>query len=228
MATMVQNSNNPTAAPAILLVLTSVSGIVDAVSFLVLGRVFTANMTGNIVLLGFALGRTPGLSISRSILALLFFLTGAAAGGRMTIQMTPQNSKQRVVRVFAVEALLFLIAATLAVGFTAPYQDHPLKLYGIIASTAIAMGFRNAVVRKLGVPDLTTTVLTLTVTALAADSSLAGGDNVRWQRRCGAVVAMLAGAASGALLLNYSVALPLLVCTAATAACACAWYRAES
>ena len=64
------------------------------------------------------------------------------------------------------------------------------------------MGLRNAVVRKLGVADLTTTVLTLTITGLAADSRLAGGDNPRWQRRSVAIVAMLAGAFAGARMVD--------------------------
>lgn len=225
---MADTSANPAAAPAILLVLTSVSGIVDAVSFLALGHVFTANMTGNIVFLGFALGGAPGISIARSILALLFFLIGGVAGGRLTLQMTAQNTQRRVVGAFAVEAILLLTAAAISIGLTAPYQDQPLKLYGIVASTAIAMGMRNAVVRKLAVPDLTTTVLTMTIVGLAADSVLAGGENVRWQRRCMAVLAMLGGAAAGVFMLSYSVALPLCVCTAITAGCGCAWFKGSA
>ncbi len=80
------------------------------------------------------------------------------------------------------------------------------QLSPVIAATAVAMGFRNAVVRKLGVPNLTTTVLTLTITGLAADSVLAGGENPRWQRRCAAILAMLGGAAAGAAMLHRSVA----------------------
>jgi uncharacterized membrane protein YoaK (UPF0700 family) len=67
----------------ILLAMTVVTGIVDAVSFLALGRVFTANMTGNVVLLGFAFAGAPGVSISRSAVALLAFLLGAVLGGRL-------------------------------------------------------------------------------------------------------------------------------------------------
>ena len=67
-------------------------------------------------------------------------------------------------------------------------------MYGIIILTALAMGLRNATVRKLAVPDLTTTVLTLTITGLAADSSLGGDDNLRWQRRTAAVMLMFSGA----------------------------------
>jgi uncharacterized membrane protein YoaK (UPF0700 family) len=82
-------------------------------------------------------------------------------------------------------------------------------VYGLIVLTAVAMGFRNAVVRKLAVPDMTTTVLTLTVTGLASDSSLAGGTNPRWKRRLASIVTMFAGAATGAMLLRYGVVAPL-------------------
>src|SRR5207245_2693798 len=75
----------PVASPAILLAMTGVTGVVDAVSFLAMGHVFTANMTGNIVLLGFALAGAAGLSVSRSSVALIAFLAGAVGGGRMTL-----------------------------------------------------------------------------------------------------------------------------------------------
>jgi uncharacterized membrane protein YoaK (UPF0700 family) len=160
--------------------MTAVTGIVDAVSFLALGHVFTANMTGNVVLLGFAIGGAPGLSFSRSLLALICFGMGAVIGGRMTSRL---ESKRWATRALSIESVLLLVAATISVGFTPPYEDNLLNIQGVIALTAVAMGFRNAVVRKLGVPDLTTTVLTLTITGLAADSVLAGGENPRWQRR---------------------------------------------
>ena len=67
--------------PYALLGMTAVTGLVDAVSFLSLGRVFTANMTGNIVLLAFATAHVSGLSIARSLTALLGFLVGALLGG---------------------------------------------------------------------------------------------------------------------------------------------------
>ena len=66
-----------------LLVMTAITGLIDAVSFLSLGRVFTANMTGNVVMLAFATARVPGLSIVRSLTALLSFLVGAIFGGRI-------------------------------------------------------------------------------------------------------------------------------------------------
>src|SRR4029077_4947740 len=65
------------APPSILLSMTAVTGMVDAVSFLALGHVFTANMTGNVVFLGFAIGGAAGLSVSRSLMALICFAVGA-------------------------------------------------------------------------------------------------------------------------------------------------------
>ena len=199
--------------PPILLVMTGVTGIVDAVSYLALGHVFTANMTGNIVLLGFAFAGTPGLSVSRSLVALLCFLLGAVIGGRIPVIAAP--------RAFAAEALLLLAAAAIALRLIAPYEQlTSAAVYGVIASTGLAMGIRNAIVRKLAVPDLTTTVLTLTITGLAADSVFAGGENPRWKRRSTSVGALLAGAAAGALLLHRSASLTLGIASTATAACA--------
>ena len=69
--------------PGLLLILTAVTGVVDAVSILSLGRVFVANMTGNVVFAGFAVVGAPGFSLSASLFALAGFLLGAAAGGGM-------------------------------------------------------------------------------------------------------------------------------------------------
>lgn len=207
---------------SILLAITAVSGIVDAVSFIALGHVFTANMTGNVVFLGFAIGSVPGLSIWRSLLALVFFMSGALLGGWMTKAMNPQDPGSMPVHALVMETVLLLAASVVSIGFRAPYEDHKLKIALVIALTAVVMGLRNAVVRKLGVPDLTTTVLTLTIAGFAADSSLAGGNNPRWGRRAAAVLAMLTGAIAGTSMLAYSVAIPLFACGVMTAICALA------
>src|SRR2546430_11379246 len=77
----------PASLPLLLLVLTVTTGLIDAVSVLGLGRVFTANMTGNVVFLGFALARVPGFSAVRSLAALAAFLAGAVIGGRLGIRL---------------------------------------------------------------------------------------------------------------------------------------------
>jgi uncharacterized membrane protein YoaK (UPF0700 family) len=161
-------------------------------------------------------------------MALICFAVGALLGGWMTGKVIPQNSGGTLARAPVIETTFFFFAAAVSVGLTAPFEEHKLKTYLVIALTAVAMGLRNSVVRKLAIPDLTTTVLTLTIAGLAADSSLAGGDNPRWQRRCAAILAILAGAAAGAAMVRYSVAVPLLVCGLMSGICALTQRHLES
>ncbi len=198
--------------PAILAVLTITTGLVDAVSVLGLQRVFTANMTGNIVFLGFAIAGEPGFSVARALLALAGFLAGALLGGRLGVALSSGSRRRWLLIVATIEALLLFAAGWLAVGYDMDAATPVSALHGLIVLTAVAMGLRNATVRRLAVPDLTTTVLTLTLTGIAADSSLAGGSNTRLGRRLTAVVAMLAGATLGAVLMSsWGLAVPLLI-----------------
>jgi len=179
--------------------LTFVTGVIDAVSFLGLGHVFTANMTGNVVLLGFALGGTADLSVGRSLAALCAFATGSVVGGRLTNERQRTPARQLLIAMHAEVLFLCLAAAaTLVAGGDTSFAG----LSPVIVLTAVAMGLRNAVVRKLAVPDLTTTVLTLTVTGLAADSVLAGGVAPRSSRRMLSILAMGSGALAGTMLLR--------------------------
>jgi uncharacterized membrane protein YoaK (UPF0700 family) len=194
---------------AALLLLTFTTGLVDAVSFLGLGHVFTANMTGNVVFLGFALAGAPGLSILRSLASLAAFLAGALLGGRFGLAMAGAPQRRWLLRATVLEAGLLISAAVASIGFDASASTPTSRLYAVIVLTALAMGFRNATVRRLAVPDMTTTVLTLTLTGIAADSSLAGGSNPRIGRRLASVVCMFAGAAAGVALLPMGLAAPL-------------------
>src|SRR5215207_9717684 len=73
--------------------LTLVTGLVDAACYLGLGRVFTANMTGNVVLLAFGATRTQGLPVLGPTVSLLVFLVGAAGGGRLATRLVgPANT----------------------------------------------------------------------------------------------------------------------------------------
>lgn len=211
---------------AALLVSTAVTGVVDAISFLSLGHVFTANMTGNVVFLGFAFAGTPGLSIPHSSLALVMFGLGAIKGGRLSAE-GEVGTGGWLTRAFIWETLCLLAATASSIGFTGMAKSDGLRTGILIAVTAFAMGLRNAVVRKLAVPDLTTTVLTLTITGIAADSRFAKGENPRLYRRIVAVLSMLAGAALGAVLVRSSLALPFGLCAAAAAGCAVASSRME-
>jgi uncharacterized membrane protein YoaK (UPF0700 family) len=184
-----------------LLVLTGTTGVVDAVSYLGFGHVFTANMTGNVVFLGFAAAGVQGLSVTRSLVSLVAFLVGALIGGRIATTYGDGPRRGWLLPVAIGEGALMFAAAGSAVGLE--MGSNSARLYAVIALTALAMGLRNATVRHLAEPDLTTTVLTLTLTGLAADSSLVGGTNPRAERRVGAVVAMLAGAALGAAMVLH-------------------------
>ena len=190
-----------------LLVLTFTTGLVDAVSYLGLGHVFTANMTGNIVLLGFGIAGSGGLPVIAPLVSLGAFLVGAGAGGILAVRMAERHPNH-VARALAIEVSLIGVAAVLA----AAIDLRPNAASGdlVIALLALAMGVRNATVRHLGVPDLTTTVLTMTLTGLAAESPVAGGSGKGSVRRVAAVLAMLTGALAGALLLKASLALPLV------------------
>ncbi|MEV6057652.1 YoaK family protein [Streptomyces sp. NPDC052107] len=191
----------------VLTVLTMVTGLVDAISYLGLGHVFTANMTGNVVIIAFALVGAPGFSLPASVISLAAFVVGAVAAGRMELALRRRPRHHWLRACLAVEA--GLLGAASAVAFALP--SGGVK-YSVIALTALAMGMRNGTVRKLAVPDMTTTVLTLTVTGLAFDSSLAGGTNPRALRRVAAVVVMLAGALLGGwLVLHHDLGWPLLI-----------------
>ena len=196
---------------AVLLALTFVTGIVDAVSYLGLGHVFTANMTGNVVLLGFAVAGASGLSAPRSLLSLFAFLLGAVCAGRLSVLTLNTPRRRWLVTAGALEAGLLLGAAVVSTGSDTTTDAPSRPVYAVIALTAAAMGFRTMTVRQLAVLDMTTTVLTQTLAAVAGESSLAGGRNPRAGRRVAAVVLMFAGAAVGTLLLRYGLALPLVV-----------------
>lgn len=227
MARVLDKRRDPT--PAALLVLTGTTGLVDAVSYLGLGHVFTANMTGNVVFLGFAAVGVKGLSVTRSLLSLAAFLLGALIGGRVAKTRGDGPRRRWLLPVVFAEAALLLGAAAAAIGLDV--SSTAASVYLVIFLTALAMGLRNATVRHLAEPDMTTTVLTLTLTGIAADSSLVGGSNPRPVRRVGAVVAMLAGAAAGAgmiLHLSNPLVWPLVVSAVCGASAMALWARHPS
>lgn len=196
--TMIGQDERNGPLPALLFVLTMVTGLVDAVSYLKLGHVFVANMTGNVVFLGFAVADAQDFSIPASLTAIFAFLAGALAGGRLNSSLGQHRGRLLAKATYIKIALM---GGAVAVSLAAPDSD-PAR-YALIVLLALTMGLQNAVARRLGVPDLTTTVLTLTLTGLAADSTLAGGKNPHPGRRVLATVTMFLGAAVGALLVFH-------------------------
>jgi uncharacterized membrane protein YoaK (UPF0700 family) len=185
----------------LLLVMTVVTGVVDAVSYLALGRVFVANMTGNIVFLGFAWSGDKALSAVASLVALAGFLAGAFGGGELARRRSSHRGRHLLA---GASGSLVLLAAALVVAVVAHHPYAAGARYPMILLLALAMGLQNATARALGVPDATTTVLTMTLTGLAADSRLPTGSNPRVLRRVVSVVAMLVGAFAGGLLVLHT------------------------
>ena len=178
-----------------LLGLTFATGIIDAASVLGPGRVFTANMTGNVVFLGFALAGRGATSLESGLVALVSFAAGALLGGRVVSGAGPSFLRWGLAVEIGAVAMATAVAATRA--------DSPLAVHAVVALLALAMGLRNVIVRKLGVQDMTTTVLTLTVAGLVGDSSWAGGTHPHAGRRVLSVVAMFLGAWLGAWALRF-------------------------
>lgn len=200
--------------------LTFVTGLVDAGSYIAMGHVFTANMTGNIVFLGFAFGGVPGLSIGRSAAALAFALLGSFLAGKLDSWQGNRRRNFWLATALTFETLLLVAATTVSWYFGPRGGQHiPIALYGIISLTALGMGMRNGTIRRLAIPELTTTVLTLTVAALGFDLSRAPGSNPRWRRRVGSIIMMLSGAFIGAQLIRHSLALLLAASAALTGFC---------
>jgi uncharacterized membrane protein YoaK (UPF0700 family) len=219
--------------PPLLVGLTVVTGLVDSFSYLVLGHVFVANMTGNVVFFAFALAGVGGFSVTASVLAVGCFALGALGAGRLARSLTsspgrspaagpgqspaagpgqsPAGRRELLLGVTAgIEALILAEAVTMAA-----LSGHPLPAglrYALIVALSLAMGVQNATARKLAVPDLTTTVLTLTITGIAADSPIAGATGAHAARRLISVAAMLVGALAGALLvLRVHIVYPLVI-----------------
>ena len=206
--------------PVFLVGLTVVTGLVDAFSYLSLGHVFVANMTGNVVFLGFGLAGAGDIAIGGSLVAILAFTVGAATGGRWATHRAPHRGHLLAVAA-AAQAGLVVVAAVVVE--TAGVQGSAARLT-LVGLLALAMGGQNAVARRLAVPDLTTTVLTLTVTGVVADAT---SWSVRL-RRLVAVVAMLGGALTGGVLLRWvGTAAPLWLAAALLSACALSAYAAS-
>ena len=206
--------------PPMLLTLTVVTGVVDAVSYLRLGHVFVANMTGNVVFLGFAIAGARGLSAASLLAAIAAFLVGALAGGRLGA-LTAEHRGYTLRVATGVQAALILIALAMSLALASPTSGA--GRYGLLVPLALAMGVQNAAAQRVAVVELTTTVLTRTLTGIASEARLVGGRGSLAGRRLLAVAAMLVGAIVGGLLaLHVSVPAALAVATALVVAVALA------
>jgi uncharacterized membrane protein YoaK (UPF0700 family) len=208
--------------PMLMLGLTVVTGVVDSVSIIALGRVFVANMTGNVVFIGFAIAGAAGFSLAASLLGLVGFLIGAGYGGRLSGRFGSDRARLLTAAV-VLELVLFAVATVVVALADQPVPTSARDLAVVVL--AVATGVQNAIARRLAVPDLTTTVLTMTLTGLAADLR-SGLHNAAFARRLLAVATMLGGAVLGAeLVLNVNPATALGVGTALLAVIATAAWQ---
>jgi uncharacterized membrane protein YoaK (UPF0700 family) len=197
----------------LMLALTFSTGIIDAVGYLGLDRVFTGNMTGNIVILGMALTGADGLPILGPVLALVGFMAGAAVAGRLLRNLAAGWSNSTTI-VFAIVALVLLAAGLVMVVLGDPAEP---VLLAVTTALGLAMGAQAGAARHIAVKDVTTVVVTSTITGLAADSVFgARVDKHPWRRRAGAIALIGAGAAVGALALSVHIGLGMALAAAIT------------
>lgn len=201
----------------LMLILTFSTGVIDAVGYLGLDRVFTGNMTGNVVILGMGLMGADDLPVVGPLVALGGFMAGAAVAGRALRGRGGWSPRST-----ALLGVVGVVLAALAVSvLVVPELPRPLAV-GVTGLLGSVMGLQAAVARVIAVKDVTTVVVTSTLTGLAADSVLgsgaaraAGGGS---GRRFLAVALILVGAGAGALLLRIDLAAGLATSAVVTLA----------
>ncbi len=206
---------------AALLLLTFATGLADAISILVLGHVFVANMTGNVIFLGFWLAPRSNIDLTAVVVALPTFVCTTIVSGRLMRQFG-DRARAWITTVLATEIALLLSLSVLAGAGVLHYHDNTKLI--MIALLAVTFGLQHSSARQFGIQELSTTVLTSTIVSLGLDSHLAGGTGARRKLRLGVVVTMCAGAFFGATMSRFVVA-PVFAMTAAVVAASLLIFR---
>lgn len=186
-----------------LLLLTFATGLVDAISVLVLGHVFVANMTGNVIFLGFWFVPHSGVDMTAAVVAFVSFLGGTIIGGRF-IRHLQHDTRRWVTISLTVECVVLVALSILAGTGVLRYHDNTKLI--LLAGLAVAFGSQNATARQFGIQELSTTVLTSTIVGIGVDSRLAGGTGQREKLRYAVVLTMCGGAVVGATISRFTVA----------------------
>jgi uncharacterized membrane protein YoaK (UPF0700 family) len=199
---------------AALLLLTFATGLADAISILVLGHVFVANMTGNVIFLGFWLAPKTSIDLTAVVVALPTFVCTTIVSGRL-FRHFGGRTRSWITTVLATEIVLLAVLSILAGTGVLHYHDNTkLIMIGVLAVT---FGLQHSSARQFGIQELSTTVLTSTIVSLGLDSHLAGGTGAREKLRFSVVFTMCAGALVGATMSRFVVA-PVFSVTAAVVA----------
>jgi uncharacterized membrane protein YoaK (UPF0700 family) len=188
---------------AALLLLTFATGLVDAISVLVLGHVFVANMTGNAIFLGFLFVPGTGIDLTAAVVAFAGFVIGAIVGGRL-VRRLGERTRLWLTVALGIETALLVVFSILAGTGVLNYGDTTKLI--LIAGLAVAFGLQNSTARQFGIQELYTTVLTSTIVGIGLDSRLAGGTGRREKLRYSVILAMVGGAVAGATLSRVAVA----------------------
>lgn len=204
-----------------LMLLTFATGLVDAISVLVLGHVFVANMTGNVIFLGFWFAQHPVIDLGAAVVSFVSFLAGTILGGRLARHLDTKVRRWLTVAL-GIEVLILMTVSILAGTGVLTYQGYDRLI--VIAGLAVSFGSQNAAARQFGIQELSTTVLTSTIVGIGFDSRLAGGAGQREKLRYGVVVTMLAGAAVGATMTRFAVA-PVIALAGVVVATSAAIFR---
>jgi uncharacterized membrane protein YoaK (UPF0700 family) len=202
---------------ALMLALTCSTGIVDAVGYLGLDKVFAGNMTGNVVILGMAAAGADDLPLLGPSIALAGFLSGALLGGRIVRPVEGGRWSRRIGAVFALVGLILAALATTLFVVGREPVGPPLLI--VVAFLSVAMGLQAATARHLAVKDITTVVVTSLITGLAADAAVSGTKQP-WPRRVLALALLTMGALVGALTLRWHPGLGLALAAVTTLAVA--------
>jgi uncharacterized membrane protein YoaK (UPF0700 family) len=184
----------------LMLALSFSTGIVDAVGYLGLDRVFTANMTGNVVILAMGLTGAGGLPVVGPLVALVGFVVGAMLAGRV-LRGVPKGWTRRDTALLTAVAVLLVVAVVPTILIAEGPYPAGIGL-PVTALLAVAMGMQGGTARHIAVADVTTIVITSTLAGLAFDSWLGRRIGQPWQRRLSAVALIGLGALVGAALLQ--------------------------
>jgi uncharacterized membrane protein YoaK (UPF0700 family) len=204
-----------------LLLLTFSTGIVDAISVLVLGHVFVANMTGNIIFLGFWFAPRTVVDMTAAVVAFVSFVTGAILGGRLARHLDSDVRRWLTVAL-GIEVVMLVTLSILSGTGALDYRDNTKLI--LIAGLAVTFGIQAATARQFGIQELSTNVLTTTIVGIGFDSRLAGGSGHRERLRYSVVLTMCAGALVGATLTRWFVA-PVIAISAVVVAVAAGVFR---
>jgi uncharacterized membrane protein YoaK (UPF0700 family) len=216
----------------LLVALTFSTGAIDAISFLVLGKVFSAFMTGNIVFLGFEVGGAPGPSTWRTIASVGAFAVGAFLGTRVVAPTAGAHAvwPRRVTAALAAGAVAQ--AVFLVVWVAVGGRPSNGSANALIAISALAMGLQTAAVFSLGVRAVFSTAATATWTALMGDLATWSRTRDERHRLASILLALLAGAVAGAVLVvdarPWAALLPLAVSASVVAVAASRLHPASS